>query len=274
MTLNNQNLMLLTKFALKAKNHIGGVKVADMFNNEMYAFDILSQATLTGDMELVDLSKKISHEFDIGLNLISAMESYILNIREINGEEQFLHDSKYLLTKLANHLYDVRVNGASYRQAVEKLLLNIDINERTFSINLARKFYRHWRFANKLVPESDNALRTKLIAPKDIFIKLWENIDTEFFSDTEIWPLSLYEESMRQKGISEKDIVISIRIAKVITLEIRKNQITEDDSYRDAIEIAQQLFEMEELKKLFLIVSREYYQFWLGNDLNRVKEST
>ena len=257
--------MLLTKFALKAKNHIGGVKVADMFNNELYAFDILTQATLTGDLELVDLSKKISHEFEIGINLITAMESYILNISEINGDEEFLHESKYLLTKLVNHLYYVKVNGAAYRYAVEKLLLNVDINERTFSINLARKFYRFWRFANRSVAESDNAFTLKPIAQREVFIKLWENIDTEFFSDTENWPLSLYEESIREKGLSEKDIIISVRIAKVITLEIRNDQIITDDAYRDAIDRVQQLFESEQLKKLLLIVSREYYQFWLGD---------
>ncbi len=274
MTLNNQNLMLLTKFALKAKHHIGVVKVSKMYNNELYAFDILTKATLTSEMELVDLTKKISYEFEIGINLIKAIEHYMNSITDINDTEDFLHVSKYLLSKLAIHLYGIKVSGASYRQAVEKLLLEVDINERTFSINLARKFYRYWRSANRLVAESDAVLSEELSDQKEVFIKLWENIDIAFFSDTENWPLTLYADSMREKNLSEKDILISSRIAKVITLELRNVQISTDDAYREAIDRAQQLFEREELKKLFLIVSREYYQYWLGAELNPEIEFT
>ena len=265
MTLNNQRLILLTKFALKAKNHIGAVKVAEMFNNELYAFNILAQANLTDDLELADLSEKISYEFEIGFNLINAMKAYIHNIKEFNGDDEFFHKSKYLLNKLANHLYGIKISGSSYRQAVEELILNVEVGDRTFSINLARKFYRVWRASNKSVAESNNDEAFALIDQKKTFIKLWDNTDNEFFSNLEICVLSYYAESMLDKGYSEKDILLSSRIAKVITIELRNEQINSSDIYRYAIERTQMLFEREELKRLFLIVSREFYHFWLGN---------
>ena len=266
--------MLLTKFALKAKPHIGAVKVSEMYNNELYAFNVLTKATLTSEIELIDLSKRISGEFAIGVNLINAIERYINSIADINDEAEFLHASKYLLSKLAIHLYGISVDGGSYRQAVEKLLFEVDIKDRTFSINLSRKFYRFWRGANRLIAESNSVLSEELSAQKEEFMKLWENIDIAFFSDTENWPLTLYADSMREKNFSEKDIILSLRIARVITLELRSEQNSADDAYREAIDRVQQLFEREELKKLFLIVSREYYQYWLGTELNPETENT
>ena len=62
MTLTNQNLIVLSKFAIKVKKHIDLVKAAEMLNDKQYACDILAQATLSNSQELVDL-KKINDSF-------------------------------------------------------------------------------------------------------------------------------------------------------------------------------------------------------------------
>ena len=173
--------MLLTQFALKAKTYIGTVKVTNMFNDKLYAFNVLAQANLSDNVELVELSQKISYEFEIGFNLVKAMKSYIHNIEEFNGDEDFLQHSKYLLINLANHLYGLKINGTSYRQAVEKLLLNVDASDRTFSINLARKFYRYWRAANSQSIEGNQSKTYKLIDQKKAFTKLWKTSTKSFF---------------------------------------------------------------------------------------------
>ncbi|PPC88366.1 MAG: hypothetical protein CTY37_01205 [Methylotenera sp.] len=266
MTLTNQNLIVLSKFASKAKKHIGLVKVADMVNNEQYAIDIFAQAALSANQELVDLTKKISQELELGINLINAIESYIYSLKAINRSEEFLDDTNYFLIKLTHHLYGVSIDGMSYRQAVDKLLQNVDINDRVFCINLAREFYRCWRSANRSLAELNKDQITKLITQKEEFIKLWENIDYEFLSDEENESLTRYTESMRQKGLVEKDIMISQKIAKVILLELRSDPSVTDDSYRAAIDRTLALFERLDLKTFFLIVSREFYHFWVISD--------
>lgn len=70
---------------------------------------------------------------------------------------------------------------------------------------------------------------------------------------------------MRQIGISEKDINLSQKIAKVIILELRIDHSNQDQTYRDAINKTQQLFLRRDLKTISLIVSREFYHFWVGN---------
>ena len=141
----------------------------------------------------------------------------------------------------------------------------MDVSEKTFTINLARKFYRVWKYFQNSVPGVHHDEPLKMIVRKNAFIKLWDNIDHEFFSNSENPPLTYYAESMFDKGISEKDIIISLKIAKVITIELRNEETSSSDTYRDAIERVEKLFDKDELKKLFLIVSREFHQFWLGN---------
>ena len=214
MTLNNERLMLLTKFALKAKNHIGAVKVADMFYNELHAFDALTKAILIGDKELIELSKNIIYEFELGINLINAIEAYIYKTENFQGDDEYLEESKYVLSKLAIHLYDIKIDGASYRHAVEKTLLEVDVSEKAFTINLARKFYRVWKYFQNTVPGVYHDESLKMIVRKNAFIKLWDNIDHEFFSNSENPPLTYYAESMFDKGISEKDIGIIFGVSK------------------------------------------------------------
>ena len=77
MSLSNENIVLLSKFALKAKIHIGLVKIKAMFTNPRYASNILIKAGLSDNQELVDLTKMVSHELNVNLIEIAAIEAYI-----------------------------------------------------------------------------------------------------------------------------------------------------------------------------------------------------
>jgi hypothetical protein len=261
MALTNQNVVAISKFAMKAKKHIGLVKLADMSNDRQYACDILIKAVLTDDSELIQLAKAISDQFDVGIDLINSVESYINNLLAKDAHPDFIRESKSYLIKLAIYLYDIKMDGATYRQAVEQLLSIVDAKERTFCINLAREFYPFWRHTNKHADEhvinADN--------PKESFIKLWNSIDHEFFSDSENEPLNQYVQSMKDIGISENDIHIRQKIAKVISLEIRNQDQSLQGVYRNAIDGVQGFFSYQDMRGFFLVVSREFHSFWIGN---------
>lgn len=243
---------------------MGAINLSEMLNNERYAFDMLVQAALTGDYHLIDLSKKISTEFKFDNHLIGAIDAYIQNIKEINDQEAFLLQTKSVLTKFANQLYGIKINGSNYRQAVERMLLKVNNNERTFSINLARKFYPYCGGLNRTISKDRNDM-SKSAEQKNALRKSWDNLDEEFFYDKEITTLGHYVDFMRENRYPEKDITISEKIAKIITLEIRKKQINPNNAYRDAVDVTQSLFDNDELKGLTMIVSREYHDFWVGN---------
>lgn len=265
LALNYHNLSLLNQFALKAKPIIGVIKVSEMLNNEHYMLDILIKAAVTGEPELVDLSRKIAQESRTCYYLINAISSYIYNINTINNNIDFIQKTKLLLTGFAKHLYGIKIKGAFYRLALEEFLLNLKGEDKTFSINMARKFYRYWKAANKIDDESDQK-NIHIMAQKKSLTHLWYNIDEEFFTQLESCQITKYSDSLLNKGLPEKEIIQSSKIAKLIITELRNEKPNFYENYRDAIYRTQVFFRGEELEKLFLIVSREFYDFWLGNN--------
>ena len=270
MTLTNKNLIELSKFASKAKRYIGLVKAVEMFHDQQYACDILVKATLSDNDDLIDLTKKISSELNVGVNLISSIESYINCLKSSNATEDCIHDSKYYLIKLTHHLYGIDISGVSYRQAVNKLIKNLDRQDQDFCIKLAREYYQFWGNANKSLTEIDDEQALKLSIQKSDFIKLWDGIGREFFSDAENWSLIHYTEAMKKVGASEYEINIRQKIAKVITVELRRHFDILEDNYRNTINNIQHLFSSQEMKEFFLIVSREYYNFWIRKTSNKI----
>lgn len=264
--LNNQSLMLLSKFALKAKKHLGLVKVMQMINSEQYAYKTLTQAALSDDKDLVDLTKRICHELHVGMDVVDAIDMYIESIKAINNDEDYLHEVKYFLIKLTTHLYGISINGETYRQAVDNVLINVDDKEKPRYITLARKFYGFWKIRNDGFSKKFNPLNEKMMAQKEDFIKLWASIDHEFLTNVESWPLNLYVESIRQRGLMEEEITICRRVAKVVIIELRSEQNSDENAYRNVIDNIQILFERDDLKGLFLTVSRDFYHFWMGTD--------
>ena len=263
MSPTSKNLIAFSKFAQKAKKHLGLIKSVEMFNNPQYASNTLIQATLSDDDELVLLSKIICNEFKADIRLIKSAETYISDLKTKNNSDEFLQENKYYLVKLTHHLSDVKVNGASYRESVEKLLLEVESKERSFCINLARAFYPIWRNAYRSQKERD--VEVELNQSKENLIRLWNNIDEEFFSDLESWPLNIYIQSMRQIKVSDKDINIRSKIAKLITITLRNEKSNIKVNYRSAVKGVEFLFTSQELKEFYLMVSREYYQFWIGD---------
>ena len=269
MTLNNQNLIALSKFALKAKRHIGLVMTKEMTNNQHYANDILIKATLSEDRELIDLTKKISVELNVGVEIIAAIESYINSLVAKEASDQCILNSKHFLGKLAQNIAFIPADGASYRQVVAGLLPDVALENRAFSINLAREFYAFWINENILANEISAAHAADTEIQKQELVELWNNIEQEFFSDAETRPLNTYTDFMRRVGVSERDVNIRQKIAKFLTVELRYDDDNPEDTYRDAINRTQHLFLKPDLKAFFLIVSREFYRFWIDHAKNK-----
>lgn len=261
MTLTNQNVIEVSKFALKAKKHIGLVKLAEMHTNQNYAVDILIKAVLTGDSELIKLVKSICIQLNIGIDLIIAVQSYMNTCLAKQTNPNLIEEVKFYLNKLANYLYAIHIDGAAYRQVIDKLIYGIDFKDKAFCIELARDFYPYCRNNYGL---SDQGLNN-IEASKEAFVALWGQIDEEFFSDFESNSLNQYAQYLEQTGASESEIQISGKIAKVIILEIRNHDQNLKVSFRHAINKIQHYFSYEDMQGLFYEVSRQFYSFWMSS---------
>lgn len=269
MNLSNEKLMLLSKFAAKAKKHIGLVKLERILTNPHYASNILTKAGLSDNQELTQLTKMVNGELNLNLVEMNAIERYVATLSEKGANRDAIWESKYFLIVLADYLYGIHADGASYRRAVETMLLHADTEEQAFCIKLARDFYPFWMSecrlafnANQQVSLKPNQLENDSI--NETSLELWNTIESEFFSDIESQPLYLYVESLRQTDMLSEHINTRQKFVLMLIKELRDDN-SEKQGYRKAVDKIQNLFISQDLKEFISIVSREFYSFWTGN---------
>ena len=272
MHLNNETLVLLSKFAIKAKKHIGIVELNKMFTSQQYANNIFIKARLSDDKELAILTKIVNQELNLNAIEMNSIEAYLDTLSADGANLDYIESSKYFLIILADYLYSMPADGISFRQAVESLTQHADIEEQPLCLQIARAFYPFWMNEHKLAcaMHSQATLKTntaEIDSLKKSTVELWNNIDTEFFSTVESEPIDLYIASLHERGISSEQIQTKQKLAKIIIKELR-SEGNDKDSYRKVIDKTQHLFTRQDLQQLFLKMSRDFYNFWTSAQLS------
>jgi hypothetical protein len=248
-----------------ARKEIGLIKAVEIINNPKYASNLFIQATFSENTELISLTKILDRELNIDVNLIKAIESYINTLKKNNKSSYFIHRSKYYLLKLSDHVYGIETNGISYRHAVDALVASIDIDDKTFCINLSRSFYPFWKNAYStlidMLPEQ--SIQTS-IKHKE-FADLWNSANELFLSDSESWFINHYKNAMQRAGASESEVEARIKMAKLILNELRNHGQT-SGGFRTAVEIIGAKFLRDQTRDYLQVVSREFYPFWMDSD--------
>ncbi len=265
--LNNETLVLLSKFATKAKKHIGMVELNKMFSSQHYANNIFIKARLSDDKELAILTKIVNQELNHNPIEIKSIEAYLDTLYADGVGNEYIESCKYYLIILADYLYGIQADGKSYRQAVDSMILHADIAEQPLCLHIARAFYPFWINEHKLAYKTPNQALLKantsdIEAQKKATSALWNTIDTEFFSSEENEKIDLYTASMLDKGISSEQISTKQKLAKIIIKQYR-NEERDLHSYRKVVDKTQHLFSRQDLQEFFLVVSREFHSYWL-----------
>lgn len=268
--LSNNIITLLTKFTHQARKELGIVQVTNIINNHKYASNLFIQATLSEDVKLISLTKKLNRELNIEVNLINAIDSYINTLKLNNKSSYFIHRSKYYLLKLSDHIYGIEVSGTSYRHAVNALLASTDNDDKTFCINLSRSFYPFWKNGYIALIEVKTKQSTKASFTNKQFADLWSSTDELFLSESESWLISVYKNAMQKAGAIENEVKAREKMALIIINELRNYDQT-DAGFRTAIQTIEAQFSRHQTRDYFLVVSREFYPFW--SDSETPKES-
>jgi len=262
--LSNQTIALLSKLTHEIRNSVGVVKVSDIVNDDQYAFNILIQAALSEDEALVQLTLTINRELNVAPYLIIALVQYFRDFKSRVKSEAIIQSNKTFLVELAHHVYGVNVEGASYRQAVDKLILDVDETQRHFCVDVSRSFYPYLVNASNTLTKTKKPTDLAFDAQKETLMDLWHEIESIALSSSETKIMARYIEAKRQQRLTGKEIDVRGKIAKVIMVEQRKLQPT-PESYRENITSIQTLISSARLKDYILEVAREFYPFYLNS---------
>ncbi|NOT15563.1 MAG: hypothetical protein HOP21_08330 [Methylotenera sp.] len=199
-----------------------------------------------------------------------AIKAYLKMLESKGARAALLHQRSLFLDKLSLSLDEKNADGQSYRFAVEAVIDTIDVDDWHNSLTAAREFYPFWMSdINAIVALSKNPgfdLMGITWRPQAVQLnELWAALDGQKFETAETWPLKAYTKALRDEAIEQSIVDTRIKIAKLILIRLRDAPDKTPKIYRIAVDSTLPLFHIKENRRLFLVVVREFFHFWIGN---------
>jgi hypothetical protein len=262
---NGHKLVLISRFATRAKKVIGHVSTSQLSSDGAFATEVILKAIFSKDLDLAELAKNLSVELDLNLNLIRAMELYY-DACKANRLTDQLRFTRTQLIELSQHLYNITsVDG--YRGAVAPFLEGLSEKEKAAGLDLIREFYSFWYKEEQIaIPiEDDDFLQRYVFKKSDADTKLfekWNKVDDVTLTDAELQVLQRYMEILVSLSIGYNAVKVRKKMGKLILIELRNYTNSDSNSYRAAVSKIQSLIKSKDLKTFFSYLSREFYYYW------------
>lgn len=199
-----------------------------------------------------------------------AVSAYLKLLQSKGAPSSLLYKHSLFLDSLTKELENKPLDATEYSRAVDTMMEAMPADEWHTNLNIAREFYPFWIQDIKAIAAlSLNYgfdIGTIQWKPLTASLKeLTDNLETIKFDTSENWPLKAYSQAMRYEGAEQSLVDTRVKLAKIILLRLRDAPIKNHKSYRTAADLTLPLFKLNEAKQLFLVVVREFYNFWTGN---------
>lgn len=199
-----------------------------------------------------------------------AIDAYLKLLKTKGADEASLEKRYLFLEKLCTHLVDKQVNGVDYRIAVEVLMDEIPADDWHASLSIAREYFAFWAQDIKSIAAYSRAQKFDVTAehwkPTPTTLKtITDGLDTEKFQTSETWPIKAYTMALRNEGAELPLVDARVKLAKIMLIRLRGAPDRDQKFYRMVVDLTLPLFRSKDSRKLFLIVVREFYHFWIGN---------
>lgn len=199
-----------------------------------------------------------------------ALNAYLKLLQNKGASGASLEQRKQFLLRLIPDITAKPTDGLVYRDAVEALLETVDKAQWPTCLPVAREFFPFWTKDIKAIAAlvADAAYDPEPIQwqPLEANLKtLWDMLDKEQFSVTEKWPLKAYTHALRNEGASQSLVDTRVKLVKLLLVRLKDAPEKNHKMYRIAVDFSVPLFNMKDTRRLFLVVVREFYYFWIGD---------
>lgn len=199
-----------------------------------------------------------------------AIDAYLKLLKSKGANAANLEKRKAFLEKLSAHLADKNVNGVDYRLAIEAVMDEVPHDDWHASLSVAREYFAFWAQDIKSIAAYSRADKFDVAAdhwkpPATTLKALTDGLDAEKFETSENWPLKAYTMALRGEGAEQPLVDARVKLAKIMLIRLRTAPERDQKFYRIAVDLTLPLFKSKDTRRLFLIVVREFYHFWIGN---------
>ena len=194
-----------------------------------------------------------------------ARQAYLNLLKAKGVDAATLQHRERFLQALAADLADQPADSMVYRDVVEKHLEQLPRADWPLLLAVAREYFPFWIQDIKAVAamNAEAGFAPPAISWQPLaqsLQALWDSLDQTQFSTAENWPLKAYRHALRQEG-AELDVVET----RIKLVRLRDAPAQDAKLYRLAVDNTLPLFDMKETRRLFLVVVREFYYFWIGD---------
>jgi hypothetical protein len=199
-----------------------------------------------------------------------AINAYLKLLQSKGASSGTLYKRSAFLDELSKSLADKPLNSNEYKSVIDTVMETAPAEDWHIYLNTAREFYPFWLNDIKAIAAFNlnygfdiEEIQWQPIATS--LKELTDSLEQQKFDTSENWPLKAYAQAMRFDGAEQGYVEARLKLAKIILLRLRDAPIKNHKSYRVAVDLTLPLFKIKESKQLFLIVVREFYNFWTGN---------
>lgn len=199
-----------------------------------------------------------------------AVSAYLKFLQTKGAVTHLLYEHSLFLDTLSLSLAEKPLDRTTYSAALNAVMANVPTTDWHASLNIAREFYPFWMKDIKTIAALSlhDGFDVESIAWKPLATSLkalTDSLDKIQLNEAETYPLYAYQLALHHHGAEKSVEDNCIKLAKIMLLRLRDAPVKSGKTYRIAADVTLPLFKAQESKQFFLIVVREFYNFWIGN---------
>lgn len=202
-----------------------------------------------------------------------AIRAYFKLLENKGAKSGMLYKRSLFLDQFTPLLKNQPLERSSYSKAIEKVIKTIPADVWHDSLNTAREFYPFWMQDIKAIAAFSRQggfdIQPVSWQPQPTSLKaLTDQLKTAKFNITETRHLNAYAQALKDKGANQQLLDNRLNLAKILLLQLKGAPSDDARVYRVAVDVTLPLFKIDENKQVFLLVIREFYQYWIDNPDN------
>jgi len=204
-----------------------------------------------------------------------AISAYFKLLEKKGAKSGMLYKRSLFLDQFIPLLKNQPLERSSYSKAIERIIKTIPADIWHDSLNTAREFYPFWMQDIKSIAAFSRQggfdIQPLKWQPQPTSLKvLTDTLKTAKFDATESRHLGAYKQALMDKGANQQLMDNRLNLAKILLLQLKGSPTDDARIYRVAVDVTLPLFKIDENKQLFLLVIREFYQYWIDNPDNNL----
>ncbi|CAG0964271.1 hypothetical protein MTYP_00901 [Methylophilaceae bacterium] len=197
-----------------------------------------------------------------------ARQAYFAFLQRHGATAKQLNRREQLLNGFCVCLSGIDHGGHAYREAVDEWLKLVDKSKWPTCLSLVREFFPFWMQNVKEIAmladqhDSFDLEQAQWASLQGDFASIWLQMEQACLTEEDQSCLESYRDALSVAYVDEKIVETRVKLAKLLLVRLKSTSNRIPRIYRKAVDATVPVFELKEMRWLFIEVVREFFYFW------------